>query len=712
MLPGESRSNLIIEEPSKTERRTFKVTRKLLIAMWSSLAVLVLIAIICLVIASTSSKNEPICETEQCYQLSKQFADSMDKSADPCTDFYQFTCGNYLHNTDLAPTALVQSRFTESQARIDQTLKELLSPKISENLSSAEAKAAQFYQDCTDVQSRTNYDYTVIKNFLLRLGGWPLIGQQFQEAKYDPFAVIAKMNAYDIPGRLVAFTLTGKARKRTAIGVKSSFGDLQKDSPPSTVDAYRNLIVGIIKLISPDSVVNKKEIDDIIKFEKQVLSIQAQTITDTVPSFDFNRLFDIVFENAKTKYKPDTLVDLTVDFVFRLSDLIDKTPKRTVANYLGWQVANFAAKFSSVEMSENRFKFDNLTFQVQEQASLDDQCVKFFDTTFQYAAGSMYKRSKFGEKQDQDARDIIADLKLSFESLLEANNWMDKETKMAAKQKLDAMTYDIAMPAWLNDSSKLDAYYSGVNTIKGQFTQSYINYLEWSNLRMMNTFNVQLEEYNWERSPVLLNAFYVTTWNKMVLPVAMFNDPFYGTDRPAAVNYATLGFLVGHEITHGFDANGRLYDKQGNKVDWWSASSVSTYQDKKKCFIDQYDGYVFQDAKVDGEKTLSENIADNGGLREAYKAYQLHLGHQNKQQGLRLPSKMAAYSSKQIFYIAFANMWCSKMKPSYLPDVMQAPQSPDKFRVIGTIQNDEQFAELFKCPVKSKMSRENKCQIW
>ena len=173
----------------------------------------------------------------------------------------------------------------------------------------------------------------------------------------------------------------------------------------------------------------------------------------------------------------------------------------------------------------------------------------------------------------------------------------------------------------------------------------------------MSSFNKTLDDYVWERSPVDINAFYVNSWNRLVLPIGMFNEPFYSSDRPASLNFATLGFVVAHEISHGFDNTGRKHGNDGRLFDWWSKNASNEFDDRTQCFKNQYSDYAYEGTSmVNGLNTLTENIADNAGLRTALKAFEIHAAKYGHNSRARLPDSMSKYTSKQLFFLSFANV--------------------------------------------------------
>ena len=211
--------------------------------------------------------------------------------------------------------------------------------------------------------------------------------------------------------------------------------------------------------------------------------------------------------------------------------------------------------------------------------------------------------------------------------------------------------------------------------------------------------------------PAIVNAFYSSIENSIQFPAGILQGAFFSNDRPRYMNYGAIGFVIGHEITHGFDDQGRQFDKHGNLVDWWAPQTKEKYIDRAECIIHQYGNYTVEDVglNLNGINTQGENIADNGGIKEAYLAYKEWVRRNQPEQSLPgLP-----YTPEQLFWISAANTWCSKYRPEAMKlRITTGYHSPGKFRVLGPLSNMNEFSKDFNCPLGSKMNPEKKCTVW
>lgn len=219
---------------------------------------------------------------------------------------------------------------------------------------------------------------------------------------------------------------------------------------------------------------------------------------------------------------------------------------------------------------------------------------------------------------------------------------------------------------------------------------------------------VPANKSEWEMGPPAVNAYYQPTKNQIVFPAGILQAPFYDVDHPQSLNFGAMGVVMGHELTHAFDDQGREYDKEGNLHQWWHNKTLWHFAERIQCFIDQYSNYTIDGENLDGKSTIGENLADNGGLKAAFNAYE---GWMKNHHELPLPG--VSLNSRQLFFMGFAQVWCSVNTPEALRlQILQDPHSPSIYRVIGTLSNSYEFAREFNCPLGSPMNPEKKCTVW
>jgi endothelin-converting enzyme/putative endopeptidase len=233
---------------------------------------------------------------------------------------------------------------------------------------------------------------------------------------------------------------------------------------------------------------------------------------------------------------------------------------------------------------------------------------------------------------------------------------------------------------------------------------------EFESDRQVQKIGRPVDETEWRMTPQMVNAYYNPLVNEIAFPAGILQPPFFRRDHPAAMNYGAIGAVMGHELTHGFDDQGRKFDPQGRLQEWWAPEVARRFEDRARCVERQYSGYeVEPGVAVQGELTLGENIADNGGLKQAYDAYK----GWEAQQGEEVPPAVPGLTNDQLFFVSYAQVWCAKMTPEAARmQVTVDPHSPARFRVIGAITNHPAFGAAFQCAPGTPMNPVDKCQVW
>ncbi|KAG7231278.1 hypothetical protein INR49_012109 [Caranx melampygus] len=346
-----------------------------------------------------------------------------------------------------------------------------------------------------------------------------------------------------------------------------------------------------------------------------------------------------------------------------------------------------------------------------------DKCVNYVENSLIYAAGRLFVNTHFQEDKKHMMEELIEGIRWAFIDMLEKeNDWMDQPTKKRAIDKAHAVLAKVGYPefilndTYLNDDLKelkfdeMDYYGNVMQTLKF-IAQTDIAWLRKS-----------VPRTEWFTNPTTVNAFYSSSTNQIRFPAGELQKPFFwGKEYPRSLSYGAIGVIVGHELTHGFDNNGRKYDKNGNLDQWWSNSSVTAFNEKTQCMIDQYNGYHWDEAglNVRGKRTLAENIADNGGIREAFRAYRRWV---DKSRGGAeeplLPG--VGLNNNQLFFLSYAHVRCNSYRPEAARDQIQSgAHSPPKYRVVGAMSNYEEFRKVFNCPNTSLMNRgAQSCRVW
>jgi predicted metalloendopeptidase len=278
---------------------------------------------------------------------------------------------------------------------------------------------------------------------------------------------------------------------------------------------------------------------------------------------------------------------------------------------------------------------------------------------------------------------------------------MSPETKQQAKVKLTAIRNKIRYPEKWRD-------YSSLTIQKGDLMGNFLRANEFESRRQIAKIGKPLDRMEWVMTPPTVNAYYSPPFNEIVFPAGILQPPFFDQKMDDAVNFGGIGVVIGHELTHGFDDQGRKYDPKGNLRDWWTPEDGKEFEKRASCVADEYSNFVaVDDLKLNGRLTLGENTADNGGARIALAALLNMLGRDKSQ------DKIDGYTPEQRFFLGFARVWCEKRRPEFSRMLVNVdPHSPGRFRVNGTVENMPEFQKAWHCKAGQPMVSQNMCRVW
>jgi endothelin-converting enzyme/putative endopeptidase len=394
------------------------------------------------------------------------------------------------------------------------------------------------------------------------------------------------------------------------------------------------------------------------------------------------------------------------DFFKGLAVIIDGTDMDTIKAYLRWQLINSVNPIAYPKaLDEEHFDFYGHKLRGQpEQRARWKRCVNATDDALGEALGQVYVQTEFPSTSKQATLQMVNDIEKAMDEDINTLDWMSPDTKTLAKEKLHAVADKIGYPDKWRDYSKLvverdDAY--------GNAERAYV----FENLRLINKIGKPVDRGEWGMSPPTVNAYYSSSMNDINFPAGILQPPLFDPGAPDAVNYGHIGGVVGHELTHGFDDEGRQFDAKGNLRDWWTAEDGKKFEQKADCTVQEYNKFVaVDDAHVNGKLTLGENTADNGGLRLAYMAFL----EDAKRKKIDLDQKQPdGYTPVQEFFLGHGQSWCGQTRPEQLRlQVQTDPHSPREFRVNGVVQNMPEFGQAFGCKVGQPMMPQDVCRVW
>ncbi|CAB1347480.1 unnamed protein product, partial [Coregonus sp. 'balchen'] len=312
------------------------------------------------------------------------------------------------------------------------------------------------------------------------------------------------------------------------------------------------------------------------------------------------------------------------EYLQQVSDLINKTERSLLNNYMIWNLVQKGASSLDQRFENAQDKLLESLYGTKKSCTPRWQtCIGNTDDTLGFALGALFVKATFDKHSKEIAEGMINEIRTAFKDTLDHLKWMDKQTRQAAKDKADAIYDMIGFPDFILDPKELDDVYDGYDVSEDNFFQNALNFYNFSARVMADQLRKPPNRDQWSMTPPTVNAYYMPTKNGIVFPAGILQAPFYAQDHPKALNFGGIGVVMGHELTHAFDDQGREYDKDGNLRPWWQNSSVEAFKNRTECMVEQYNGFTINGEHINGKQTLGENIADNGGLKAAYKVSRL-----------------------------------------------------------------------------------------
>ena len=637
---------------------------------------------------------------------------AMNRAVDPCTDFFQFACGAWLAENPLPPDRPRWGRFDELQERNYEILRRVLETAASSG-EAATKKIGDYYAACMNEALIERRRATPLEEDLRAiralgraadlaglLAGLHRIGvtafftfgaeADFRDAK--TVIAIADQGGLGLPDRDYYFrddarSVTIRARYvehvATLTGLLGATGLPQAAAAQTVMRMEAALAKGALDNVSrrdPARVYHRMTPDEL-----QALA----------PSFDWPAYF------RRVGAPPFKAINVTEpDFFKAFGALLAATSLDDIKTYLRWQLIRADAPILSSAFVNENFRFYGETLRgTTELPPRWRRCVQYTDSHLGESLGQAFVKETFGPSQKADMLEKVRDLESALERDIATLPWMTEMTKKQALTKLRAISNKIGYPDRWRD-------YGAVRIVRGDAVGNAHRANAFEFRRQVNKIGTPVDKTEWSMTPPTVNAYYHPLENNINFPAGILRPPFYGASADAGVNFGGVGAVIGHELTHGFDDQGRQFDAQGNLNDWWTAADAKAFEERAACFVDQYGGYTaVDDVRLNGKLTLGENTADNGGLRIALMAY---LASATWKGGT-----LDGFTPEQRVFLGWGQVWCENRRPEF--ERLQAqtnPHAPGRYRVNGVVSNMPEFQKAFSCKPDAPMVRANPCRVW
>ena len=644
---------------------------------------------------------------------------SIDKAADPCTDFYKFACGNFAANHPIPADQPDVDQFYLLYNVNTQDLNGILTKFSvpSSQKTSNQQKIGDYYAACmnTDLINQKNlasiqpiFDQIdkVSKHGLAYLAG------ELQRYGVDVFFGFGEMQDFKDSTKQIAFVDQG------GLGLpERDYYTRTGDKDIKLREQYVDHITKMLTFAGETPEQAATDAKNILAFETE-LAKASFTVTEqrdpkkiynpmTLADFEKNSIPNVPFSNfLESVHSPEitSLNNASPNFFPAMVDAVQAASMQTLRAYLKYHVMSTFASDLPSNIDDENFNFRGRILNGQpEQRPRWKRCSTAVDGALGEALGQVYVDEYFAGDSKAKTLQMVHDIEAAMDKDLDTLDWMSPTTREKAKAKLHAIADKIGYPDHWRDYSKLE-----ITRTDALGNLQRANAFE--NDRELNKIGKPVDKLEWGMSPPTVNAYYNWSLNDINFPAGILQPAFYDPKADLATNYGHIGAVIGHELTHGFDDQGSQFDGNGNLNDWWTKEDKDKFEARTGCLVNEYGSFVaVDDLHVNGKLTLGENTADNGGLVLAYMAYL----DRAKKEGLDINKKIDGFTGPQRFYVAYAQNWCENTHPeSIRAQVQTNPHSPHHFRANGAIVNQPGFGPAFGCKVGQPMTPAKDCRVW
>ena len=645
--------------------------------------------------------------------------DTIDKSIDPCVDFYQYACGNWIKNSEIPPDQSSWVSFVELRERNLDIERDILEKDSLANSSrsAVDQKIGDLYGSCMDEKTVNEKGISPVKPELEAVAAAKEKRELMDElAKLDLIGDGSLFRFYSSPdlhnaNEVIAYIDQGgltlpdrdyyikddqkmKDMRQHLIDYATQLFTLAGQSPQQAADSAQTVL-------RVETALAKASMDRTARRDPRNRDhkMSRQEAVALGPDFYLDQYF---VESGAPDFKEINVVN--PDFFKQVNGVIDSESIDALKTYISWHVLNTAAPWLSQPLVEANFKYRQALTGQKELPARWKRCVNLVDDELGEALGEKYVDATFGPDGKQRMLKMVDALETSLSGDINELSWMSPETKKQAQVKLEAIRNKIGYPDKYRD-------YSSVVIKPGDLMGNIDRANLFESKREIGKIDKPLDRKEWGMTPPTVNAYYSGSYNEIVFPAGILQPPFFDKKMDDAVNFGGIGVVIGHELTHGFDDQGRKYDAQGNLHDWWTAEDGKEFEKRVSCIADEYSGFTaVDDLHLNGRLTLGENTADNGGARIALAALE-HMIAEDKSG--KEGEKIDGFTPEQRFFLGFARVWCEKQRPEIARTrVFTDPHSPGKYRIDGVVQNMPEFQKAWGCKAGQPMVSENACHVW
>jgi len=643
---------------------------------------------------------------------------AIDKSVEPCVDFYQYACGNWMKTNAIPADKSRWGRFDQLQEHNFYVLRDILEGAQTKPKGPIETKVGDFYASCMDEAAIEKAGATPLEPAMKRMAGikdrqqlMEEVSSMHRDGLQALFAFYSQPDMHDA-NKTIAYIDQGgislpdrdyyikddarsvETREKYQQHVQKMF-ELAGDSPDASAKEAKTVLAVETGLAKAS--MDRTERRDPKSRDHMMTTSAAETLA---PNFDLAKYFA---QSGSPKFS--SLNVANPEFFKQVNEQLGSASLDDWKTYLRWRTINsYAPSLSKVFVDED-FAFNGAFLSGQkENEPRWERCVRATNASLGMALGQLYVDRTFGPEGKARTLKMVEAIEAAMHQDIQQLDWMSDTTKQQAYKKLSAIVNNIGYPDKWRD-------YSSVTVKRDDYAGNLTRAAAFETHRTLQKIDKPTDRKDWGMTPPTVNAYYRPPMNDINFPAGILQPPFYSKDMDDAVNYGGIGVVIGHELTHGFDDQGRKYDAEGNFRDWWTAQDAEAFEKRATCTADEYSSFVSVkddkgEVKLNGRLTLGENTADNGGLKLAYMALTDIIGN--------TPVKeIDGYTPQQRFFLAYGQIWCQNVTDQEARKrALTDPHSPGQWRVNGAVQNSAAFQQAFGCKPGQPMVSENACRVW
>uniref|UniRef100_A0A8C9WAF4 Neprilysin n=1 Tax=Scleropages formosus TaxID=113540 RepID=A0A8C9WAF4_SCLFO len=721
-----------------TDNLTPKAAKKV---RWTSLEIslitivsLLFIALVALtVLFSAGTRHSARCRCSPLLTAApvaaSRLLENMDPTVDPCENFYQYACGGWLKRNIIPETSARHSTFDILRDELEVVLKGVLEGPAGGG-SDALTKARTLFKSCTDESNVESRGGRPLLGMLGDILEWPVATDSWDDsygetsANWTLESAIARLNEKYRMQVLINFFVGTDDRDSNAYIIHVGVPRVRLHQPlsaaprPSTkqfLNRFPTQMFAFAALPRParrlSAPCHNTPVDTLAKgLSAEPLDVDVSGNVCVRQEFNWTQFTNYILNTVNITVSDDEdVIVYAPNYLSRLSLVLANYTARDIQNYIAWRfVMNLVGGLSKA-YRDTRKVFRKALYGTTSEEALWRQCANYVNNNMENAVGRLYVEEAFNGESKHMVRRAVSECVVP--SLCVCMFVAKRRREDLLQPLLLYLSHHIIRSLWEQIPLHLSLLFQ-LNYSAEEYFENILKNLEFIQKKRLKKLRAKVNKEEWITGAAIVNAFYSSSRNQIVFPAGILQPPFFGKGQAMSLNYGGIGMVIGHEITHGFDDNGRNFDKDGDLKDWWTPGSSRRFQELAKCMVQQYGNFSWDLANgqnLSGNNTLGENIADNGGIRQSYQAY---LNYMNKH-GPEKPLPGIDLNHKQLFFLNFAQVWCGTHRPEHAVNSIKTDaHSPGKFRVLGSLQNFPEFARVFKCQRTSFMVPEKTCHVW